>query len=115
LNARTYRFGKRRGVTDDQIAALKQPGGWKTSLFTPEQQAAIQFAERLTGYPGGVDENDIDALGKHFDQEQIVELAATIATAISPTGSTRASKLRWTCEGRAALGTERDERSAHGD
>ena len=26
-------------------------------------------------------EHDIDALGKHFDQEQIVELVATIATA----------------------------------
>jgi alkylhydroperoxidase family enzyme len=68
-------------VTDDQIAALKEPGGWKTSVFTRDQQAAIHFAERLTGYPGRVDEHDIDALGKHFDQEQIVELVATIATA----------------------------------
>jgi len=50
-------------------------------VFAPDQQAAIHFAERLTGYPGGVDEGDIDALGKHFDQEQIVELVATIATA----------------------------------
>ena len=50
-------------------------------MFTPDQQAAIHFAEKLTGYPGGVDENDIDTLGKHFDREQIVELVATIATA----------------------------------
>ena len=50
-------------------------------MFTPDQQAAIHFSERLTGYPGGVDEHDLDALGKHFDQEQIVELVATIATA----------------------------------
>ncbi len=60
---------------------MKEPGGWKASVFTPDQQAAIHFAERLTGYPGGVDEHDLDALGKHFDQEQIVELVATIATA----------------------------------
>jgi alkylhydroperoxidase family enzyme len=60
---------------------LKEPGGWKTSVFTPDQQAAIHFAEQLTGYPDGVDEHDLDALGKHFDQEQIVELVATIATA----------------------------------
>jgi alkylhydroperoxidase family enzyme len=60
---------------------LKGPGGWKSSVFTPDQQAAIHFAEKLTGYPGGVDENDIDTLGKHFDREQIVELVATIATA----------------------------------
>ena len=60
---------------------MKEPGGWKASLFTPDERAAIHFAERLTGYPGGVDEHDIDALGKHFDQEQIVELVAIIATA----------------------------------
>jgi alkylhydroperoxidase family enzyme len=56
------------------------------SVFTPDQQAAIHFAEKLTGYPGGVDEHDIDALSKHFDREQIVELVATIATA-NPTCS----------------------------
>jgi len=60
---------------------LKDPGGWKTSVFKPDQQAAIHFAEKLTGYPGGVDEHDVDALGKQFDQEQFVELVATIATA----------------------------------
>ena len=60
---------------------MKDPSGWKASVCKPDQQAAIHFAEKLTGYPGGVDEQDIDALGKQFDQEQIVELVATIATA----------------------------------
>ena len=50
-------------------------------MFKPDQQAAIHFAEKLTGYPGGVEEHDVDALGKQFDQEQFVELVATIATA----------------------------------
>ena len=60
---------------------MKAPDGWKSSVFKPDQQVAIHFAEKLTGYPGGIDEQDVDALGKHFDQEQIVELVATIATA----------------------------------
>ena len=48
-------------------------------MFKPEQQPAIHFAEKLTGYPGGIDEQDVETLGKHFDKEQIVELVATIA------------------------------------
>jgi len=59
---------------------LKGPAGWKSSVFKPEQQAAIHFAEKLTGYPG-IDEQDVEALGKHFDKEQLVELVGTIATA----------------------------------
>lgn len=50
-------------------------------MFKPEQQAAIHFAEKLTGYTGGIDEQDVEALGKYFDKEQIVELVATVATA----------------------------------
>ena len=37
--------------------------------------------KKLTGYPGGIDEQDVEALGKHFDKEQIVELVVTAATA----------------------------------
>ena len=61
---------------------MKEPAGWKTSgAFAPEQQAVIHFAEKLTGFPGAIDEQDIEALGKFFDKEQIVELVATVATA----------------------------------
>jgi len=68
-------------VSDEQIAALKDPAGWKSPVFKPDQQAAIHFAEKLTGYPGGIDEQDVETLGMHFDNEQIVELVATIVTA----------------------------------
>ena len=50
-------------------------------MFSADQQAAIHFAEKLTGYPGGIDEQDLEVLGKHFDKEQIVELVVTVATA----------------------------------
>jgi AhpD family alkylhydroperoxidase len=39
---------KRRGVTEEQVQALKEPGGSHRDVFTAEEQAALQFAERLT-------------------------------------------------------------------
>lgn len=41
----------------------------------------IEFTERLTGYPAGITQHDLDELGKHFNEKQIVELVLTIATA----------------------------------
>jgi alkylhydroperoxidase family enzyme len=35
----------------------------------------------LTSNPGNIDDVDVDALGEHLDEEQIVELVMTIATA----------------------------------
>lgn len=67
-------------MTDEQIAALKEPGGRRT-LFSPEEQAVLRFTDLLTSYPGTIDETDIEALAVHFSQEQIVELVLTIATA----------------------------------
>jgi alkylhydroperoxidase family enzyme len=68
-------------VSEEQIQALKDPGGARRDVFSDEERAAIQFTERLTGWPGSVQESDLDALGKHFNKEQIVELVLTIATA----------------------------------
>jgi alkylhydroperoxidase family enzyme len=41
----------------------------------------LRFTDLLTSYPGNIDQADLDALGEHFDQEQLVELAMVIATA----------------------------------
>jgi len=35
----------------------------------------------LTSLPGNIDDVDIETVGKHLDEEQIVELVLTIATA----------------------------------
>jgi alkylhydroperoxidase family enzyme len=68
-------LGKRRGVTDEQIAALKEPGGRRRDdLFTHEEQAVLRFTELLTSRPGDIDESDLDDLGRHFSMEQIIEL-----------------------------------------
>jgi len=41
----------------------------------------LRFTDLLTSHPGNIDDVDIDALKKHFDEMQIVELVLTIATA----------------------------------
>jgi alkylhydroperoxidase family enzyme len=68
-------------VTDEQIQALKEPGGSRRQVFSEEERAAVQFAERLTGWPASINQTDLDALGKYFNAEQIAELVLTISTA----------------------------------
>jgi alkylhydroperoxidase family enzyme len=69
-------------LTDEQINALKEPGGRRRSdVFSVEEQAILRFTDLLTSHPGNVDDVDLDALGGHFGTEQVVELVATIATA----------------------------------
>jgi uncharacterized peroxidase-related enzyme len=72
---------KRQGVTDEQIQALKEPGGSSRSVFSDEEKAAIKFAETLTAWPASVQQSDLDELGKRFSTEQIAELVLTIGTA----------------------------------
>jgi uncharacterized peroxidase-related enzyme len=73
--------GKGQGLTDEQIQALKEPHGAGRDVFTPEERAAIQYAEKLTAWPASIQPSDVDALAKHFSTEQIAELVLTVATA----------------------------------
>lgn len=69
-------------MTDDQIAALKEPGGKRRQdVFSAEERAILRFTDLLTSYPGNVDQSDLDALGALFTEAQIIELAMTVATA----------------------------------
>ena len=73
---------KRRGYTDEQVAALKEPQGRRrANLFTPVEIAVLRFTDLLTSRPGNVDPADLEAIGAHLSGPQIVELVVTIATA----------------------------------
>ena len=74
-------FSRGRGVTDEQVQALKEPGGSSRDIFTEEERAAIQFAEQLTAWPAAIEPADLETLGKFFNIEQIAELVLAIATA----------------------------------
>ncbi len=41
----------------------------------------LRFTDLLTSRPGNIIDSDLDALGAHFNEEQIVDLVITIATA----------------------------------
>ena len=68
-------------MTEEQIQALKDPGGSARDVFSEDERAAVQFAEDLTAWPASIHPADLDALGKYFNAEQIAELVFTIGTA----------------------------------
>ncbi len=47
-------------------------------MFTPAERAALALAERMTTDARGVDEDIWADLREHFDDGQIIELAAVI-------------------------------------
>ena len=69
--------GSDAGIADDKIAALPE---WSTSpLFDARESLALELAEAMTA--GSVDVSDdlYARLSAHFDEPQLVELAATAA------------------------------------
>jgi len=64
-------------VTDPQLAALQaEPSA---ADFTPAEQAAIAYAEEMTREPRGVSEAAWEALRRHWNDRQIVEITAVAA------------------------------------
>ncbi len=66
---------KRVGVTPDEWQALKA-GDY--SRFSPQEQAALKFAEKITRESRNVNDADIAALKQHFSEDQIVDLSMLI-------------------------------------
>ena len=65
------------GASDAKIAAIAQ---FRTSeLFSPEEKAALSFAEGMTQTPVEVSEAVFAEAGRWFAAPQLVELAATAA------------------------------------
>lgn len=52
---------------------------WDSPLFTPAERAAFDFAEGLTRTPAVVSDAVFAEAASHFSEEQLVELAATVA------------------------------------
>ena len=68
-------------MTDEQIAALKEPGGKQAAVFDTAEQALRRFTDLLLSYPGNIQPGALDALAMHFTEEQMIELVLVIATA----------------------------------
>ncbi|RZJ21810.1 MAG: carboxymuconolactone decarboxylase family protein, partial [Haliea sp.] len=64
-------------ASDAKIAAL-----WdfeNSELFSPAERAAISLALKAGAVPNEASEADFDELKKHYNDEQIVEIVASIA------------------------------------
>jgi uncharacterized peroxidase-related enzyme len=66
---------KRVGVTPEEWQALKN-GDYST--FSAKEQAALNFAEKITRESRNVGDADFAALKQHFSEEQIVDLNALV-------------------------------------
>jgi uncharacterized peroxidase-related enzyme len=79
LNQSRYCLGshtglaKRFGVTEEQVGCLTDAS---QATFTPAERSAIAFGEELTINPSGVSESTFGELKKHWNERQIVEIAA---------------------------------------
>jgi alkylhydroperoxidase family enzyme len=61
---------------------LREPGSEKDEkLFDATERTVLRFTNLLSSYPGSIDDSDLDALGEHLDDDQIIELVFAIATA----------------------------------
>ncbi len=69
--------GRDKGVTDDQLHALADYR--QSPHFSELEKLALQLADHLSGAPAEVTLALYQALRRHLDEEQIVELAAAIA------------------------------------
>ncbi len=49
------------------------------SKFTPKEQAALRYAEKMTKGPTNTASAEADELKKHFSQDQIVDLVCEVA------------------------------------
>ena len=70
-------MAKQLGATEALLDAMYHIDQHR-DMFTPAEQAALAFAERMTTDAHGVSEDTFIDLSVHFDDGQIIEIAAVI-------------------------------------
>ena len=68
-------FGRRTGLTDDQIRAIRDP---TADAFTPNELAVLRFATEMTS-DAKVSDTTFAAVRGFLDEEQTVELTMVTA------------------------------------
>jgi len=68
---------RRLATPDDKIAALAD---WQSrrELYTPAEQAALDYADRVTRDAHSVDDATWTELRRHFDYGEVVEITAAV-------------------------------------
>ncbi len=70
-------MGRKQGITDDELAELAQFRA--SSRFSAREKAALEYAEEMCKTPVAVPDELFARLRAQFDDDQIVELTASIA------------------------------------
>jgi alkylhydroperoxidase family enzyme len=66
--------------TEGGLEKVAEVLNWRdSSLFSPAERVALEYAERITYTDRSVDDDFFAELKKHFTEPQIVELTAAIA------------------------------------
>ena len=69
-------MARRHGWSEDQIEHLEDFE--ERDDFTAAEKAALRLAEKMTSDPHDFDDAQWEELRKHFDEGEIIELAASI-------------------------------------
>jgi alkylhydroperoxidase family enzyme len=69
--------GSDAGIPEEKIAAL--PDFRTSPLYTEAERAALELADAQTAAPVDVSDELFERLRRHYDEPQLVELAATAA------------------------------------
>lgn len=73
----SYWASAQRGLSLEKARQVPQ---WREArCFSPAERAVLEFAESMTATPSDVPPDVMARLREHFDDPQVVELAATIA------------------------------------
>lgn len=68
---------QKQGITLEKIIALSD---FETNeLFTEKERIALTYAEAMTRTDKGVNDTIFQQLRQHFNEDEIIELTATIA------------------------------------
>jgi alkylhydroperoxidase family enzyme len=67
-------LGKKMGLSEEQIAAVRSNEYMDSPLFDERQKAAIRWADVVTNMTARDDDTAYQAMKKHFTEKEIVEL-----------------------------------------
>ncbi len=70
-------MGRTTGVTESQLMAL--PDFENSNVFSDLEKLVLRYAAAMTATPVEVPEELFEALRRHFDERQLVELTSAIA------------------------------------
>ncbi len=76
IDANSLRLAQRSGSLDK----VQSVGQWRqSSLFSPQERAALEYAEALTATPPKVEDDLKAALKRHFSDSAVTEMTALLA------------------------------------